>query len=562
MRIVRLFLAAALCAGSLLAQGGSDRRGGDKPVADKPAGPDREIAGKEINDKQEQARQRFAALHRKMQDLQVVLSTTAPEESRVLKVGNRHVQEARIQEDMDGVGALLQAERWDEALDRMNEVKRELEDLLALLQNKDVDLQKLLEEIERLTQFRDRVDKLIDEQARAKRASAETEALEKRLRELEAAKVKVGEILAQQTKLRDATNEAGLNVGSKASELADKQGELKKQAEDVAEQLDKVGKETDKLDKPEGADGKQGEQKDGGEGKSGQAGGCSECAGSCQSAAQAMAEAQQKLQANKPEPSLEDQNKAIDKLKEAIGDLDKLSEEARRRLLQIPFEQQVKAQEQTRVATDKLAEDMQASEKGDEQKPTPGKQNVQQSVPKQKAAAGQLKERKPSKAKQDQQDAQDELEKAKKELEDALAQLRQEMQDQVLRALEERLAAMLVKQREISALTKVTDRLKGEALTASAAVPGSIQERCTRESKGEAGLASESHDAIKLLEEDGTTAVFPELFAELEHDLGAVADRLAQLETGAATQDMQRQIEELMSMLLDALKKEIEEGGH
>lgn len=534
MRVARLLFGLALCVSTAFAQ--------------------------EASSKQEQARQRFATLHRKMQELQVVLSTTAPEESRVLKLGNRHIQEARIQEDMDGIGALLESARWDEALERMGEVKKELEELLTLLQNKDVDLEKLLEEIERLTQFRDRVDKLIDEQAREKRTSAEVEALEKHLRDLEAAKAKVSELVQEQTKLRDATSETGLNVGDKAAEMADKQGELKKQAEELADQLDKMGKEAEKA-KPEGEAGqpKEAEPKEGsgGEAKSGS---CGQCAGSCQSAAKSMGQSQQKLEANKPESSLEDQNKAIEKLKEALGDLEKLSEEARRRLLQIPFDQQIKAQEQTRVDTDKLAEDMEASEKGESGKPTPGKKNVQQTVPKQKAAAGQLKERKPGKAKQDQQDAEDELQKAKQELEDALAQLRQEMTDQVLRALEERLAAMLAKQREISALTKVTDRLKGESVAAAGVVPASIQARCTTESKGETGLASEAHDALKLLEEDGTTAVFPEMFVELEKDLGAIADRLAQLDSGSATQEMQRSVEELMAMLLDSLKKLIEDG--
>jgi hypothetical protein len=534
MQLARLVFGLALCASVALAQ--------------------------EAGDRQEQARQRFAALHRKMQELQVVLSTTAPEESRVLKLGNRHIQEARIQEDMDGIGALLGDERWDEALERMTEVRKELEDLLALLQDKDVDLKKLLEEIERLTQFRDRVDKLIDEQAREKQTSAEVEALEKHLRELEAAKAKVSELVQEQTKLRDATNEFGLNVGDKAAEMADKQGELKKQAEDLAEHLDKLDKEAGEA-KAEPKDGEPAEAKDGkGEPKDGKAGSCGACAGACQSAAQSMGQSQQKLEANKPESSLEDQNKAIEKLKEALADLDKLSEEARRRLLQIPFEQQIKAQEQTQVATDKLAQDMEASEQGDAGKPTPGKKNVQQTVPKQKAAAGQLKDRKPGKAKQDQQDAQDQLEQAKKELEDALAQLRQEMADHVLRALEERLAAMLVKQRELSALTKVTDRLKAESVAAAGTVPASIQERCGRESKGEAGLASEAHDALKLLEEDGTTAVFPEMFTELETDLTKIADRLALFDSGATTQEMQRSVEELMAMLLESLRKMIEDG--
>jgi hypothetical protein len=77
---------------------------------------------------------------------------------------------------------------------------------------------------------------------------------------------------------------------------------------------------------------------------------------------------------------------------------------------------------------------------------------VQQAVPKQRAAAGQLKEYKP--AKQKQQDAKEDLEAAQKELEDALAQLRQQLVDEVLRALEERFTAMLAVQRELSAQTK------------------------------------------------------------------------------------------------------------
>ena len=565
IRLLRVLLVAMLCAGLLSAQGLS-------------------AGASAVSDKQEQARQRFAELHRKMQELQVVLSTTSPDEAKALKLGNRHVQESRIQEDMDGISALLDSQRWDEAIERIGEVRGELQDLLSLLLNKEFDLKKLLEEIERLEAYRDQVDKLIGEQALEKRDAAAAEALEQHLRDLEAAKAKVADVLEQQQKLRGEAAKTGLNAQPKAAgEMAEKQGDLKKQAEDLAEQLEKVQKDAEKLAEPKAADGKPqageakpGEAKPGeakpGEGKPGEAkdgepqageakpGSPGACAGSCGGAAKAMGQAQEKLQANKPESSLENQDKAIEKLEEALGDLEKLSEEARRRLLQIPFEQQIRAQEQTKVDTDKLAEDMQAGEQGEAGKPTPGKKNVQQAVPKQKAAAGQLKEHKAGKAKQDQQDAQDELEKAKQELEDALAQLRQELQDQVLRALEERLAAMLAKQREISALTKVTERLKAEAVAAPDMVPASIQERCAVEAKGEQALASESHDALKLLEEDGTTAVFPELFSELERDLGMIGDRLAQFHTGATTQELQRQVEELMSMLLDALKKQIEEG--
>jgi hypothetical protein len=276
-----------------------------------------------------------------------------------------------------------------------------------------------------------------------------------------------------------------------------------------------------------------------------------------------MGRSQQQLQQNKPESSLRDQDHALDKLRQARKELEALEEEARRELLQLPFEQQARAQEQTKMDTDTLSKDMEkASEpkEGEAKKPVPGTPNIQQAVPKQRAAAGMLKERRPDKAKQQQQDAKQDLEDAKKKLEDALAQLRQQLQDDVLRSLEERFAAMLARQKEISARTIVTERLRGEALTADGSLPAALKERCTELADGEFGLAGDAADARKLLEQEGTTAVFPELVDELEADLTRVGERLAAHQTGTATQQMQAEIVEALETLINALRRAIEEG--
>ena len=106
--------------------------------------------------------------------------------------------------------------------------------------------------------------------------------------------------------------------------------------------------------------------------------------------------------------------------------------------MELPFEDQAKAQEETQAATDRLAQEMEAddrqkseSEEGASQ--TPGKRNVQQAVPEQKAAAGQLKEQKPGEAQKDQQDAQEQLEEAKDELGAGVSQLRHQLQQPVAR---------------------------------------------------------------------------------------------------------------------------------
>jgi hypothetical protein len=191
---------------------------------------------------------------------------------------------------------------------------------------------------------------------------------------------------------------------------------------------------------------------------------------------------------------------------------------------------------------------------------TPGKQNVQQAVPEQKAAAGQLKEQKPGEAKERQEQAAQSLEEAQKALEEALAQLRQELQDEVLRALEERFATMLAKQRELSARTKAADQVRAEALTAQEGPPAQVVQRAGEIAVGERELAGEASDALKLLQEEGTTAAFPAVVEMVHDDLLAVANRLEQTETGRPTQALQADIEQTLSDLIDALRRQIEEN--
>ena len=154
----------------------------------------------------------------------------------------------------------------------------------------------------------------------------------------------------------------------------------------------------------------------------------------------------------------------------------------------------------------------------------------------------------------------DKLEEAKKALEDALAQLRQQLQDEVLRSLEERFGAMLEKQKKISAKTRLIDMQKKEALTANG-VSSALASRTAKQADGEFELAGEAHASLKLLEEDGTTAVFPDFVAELRDDLKKVGRRLQKNKTGKASQSMQTEIEEMLKMLIDSLRQQIEQGN-
>ncbi|MBI5850995.1 MAG: hypothetical protein HZB39_08195 [Planctomycetes bacterium] len=502
---------------------------------------------------QAEAKRRFTELHERMQKLQLVKAATEPEQGAILEAGNRFIQERDLHKALDEVQTLIQGSRWDEALQKMDALQSDLQSLLDILLARTMDVEKLLAEIKRLEAYKKRVDELIAEQKAEKEDSAKAEELERHAKELEEAKQAVAKLIEEQKALKQDAQQAGLAATpEKAAEMEKKEGELKDAAEALAEKLEKVEKNAAKAgtSKPKEAQPNA---------KPGEGGACS---GNCKSASNSMGQAQQKLQKNTPERALEDMDQALRKLEAAQRELEKMAEEAKRKLQELPFDQQHKAQEVTQIKTDHVAEDMEKDDKNPkndpEQKNTPGKKNIQQAVPKQKAAAGQLKEYKPAKAKQDQQDAQEDLEKAKKELEDALAQLRQQLSDEVLRALEERFGAMLEKQKELSARTKAADRLASAALTANGGAPAQVVERSKDIGRGEHELAGEASDALALLAEEGTSAAFPAVVEMLRDDLTHCGQLLEATKTGVVTQSLQAEIEQTLKDLIDALRRQIE----
>ena len=511
--------------------------------------------------KQDLARAKFAELTERMSKLMVTLQKAEPDDSKLLAAGLQFVQEKKLQTRLDASGRMLADQQWDEALRTMSSLKDDLTQLLDLLQNRNADLRELLEKIRELQAFRDRVDQLAKEQAQEKEDSARTEALQQHLAEIEAQQQRTAELLARQQEVREQTNQLGVQAAAEATRpLADKEGKLQEDTSALAKDL----AELEKKDAALAAEAK----KDGQPAEPGQPAGqpsAGSCSGAAGQASKAMGDAQKQLGDAKPEPSLKDQDQAIESLKKTAAELERMAEEARRELLKLPFEQQAKRQEATQHATDTLSKDMEQAEAegdADAPEPTPGKKRVQQAVPKQRAAAGQLKEYVP--AKQKQQDAKEDLEAAKKELDDALAQLRQQLQDEVLRALEERFTAMLARQRELTAATATLDATRANVLTAANQLPAAIAERLGALGKGEGELETEAADALKLLEEDATTAVFPPLVEQLRDDLGALEQRLLAHESGAPVQAAQREVEDLLAMLIDALRKTIErkECGH
>ncbi|MGC6486819.1 MAG: hypothetical protein ACON4Z_04180 [Planctomycetota bacterium] len=512
--------------------------------------------------KQALAEGKFKELTARMQKLMVVLQKDEPEESKLLGAGLRYVQEKKLHQRLERAGAMLRQERWDESLVMMGKLREDLRSLLELLQNRDGDLRKLLERIDLLEGFKDRVDELAKEQQQEKEDSARAEALQKHLKNIEAQRQRAEDLMNQQQALRDRTNQLPVDAAADATApLEQREGELK----DATDELQKDLRDLDKVDAALKAEASPpGESKPSEAEPSEGSAPPSKSSASAGEASKSMGKAQAQLGAEQAESSLKDQDQAVEALKQTMKELDEMAEEAQRELLKLPFDQLAKQQEKTQQATDTLAKDMEQAEQGDpssEGEPTPGKNKVQQAVPKQRAAAGQLKEFKP--AKQKQQDAKDDLEAAKEALEEALAQLRQQLQDEVLRALEERFTAMLARQRELTLMTVTVDASRKNILTSDGSLPTALVSKIDALAEGEGELELETVDALKLLDEDGTTAVFPPMVEQLRDELRDVGAGLRARRTGAAMNQAQKDVEDLLELLINALRRTIEkkEGG-
>jgi hypothetical protein len=181
--------------------------------------------------------------------------------------------------------------------------------------------------------------------------------------------------------------------------------------------------------------------------------------------------------------------------------------------------------------------------------PAPGAENVQQAEQHMNDAADKLDARQTEQARADQQKALDQLEQARRQLQETLDQLRREQQEEILRSLESRFRAMLARQEAANTQTANLDA-RGPSKWTHAdelTLAGLAQE--------ENSLADEAAEALHILEEEGTTIVFPQVVKELRDDLLQVAGLLKARQTGPETARLQTDIVDLLKELITAVQE-------
>ena len=263
----------------------------------------------------------------------------------------------------------------------------------------------------------------------------------------------------------------------------------------------------------------------------------------------------------------QDERRAIADMKQALDELKK----EKARIASLPpeaFDKMAKDQDRTADKTGDLDKQMAEASKsagqgsegqgkeggeggeGSESQPQPGQQSVQQAQQQMQGASGNLRKQEPKQATRKQQKAVDDLKKALEEIERRLAQLRREMQAEKLAALEAHFRAMLEVQKPITVATKNYDRIRAQRQWTR---PELLD--VSKLSVKERELSVMAQQALDILVEDGTSVIFPRVVEQLRDDLVSTSDLIKAHKTGGYTQGLQREIENTLKELIDALEQ-------
>jgi hypothetical protein len=210
-----------------------------------------------------------------------------------------------------------------------------------------------------------------------------------------------------------------------------------------------------------------------------------------------------------------------------------------------------RAQRALSESADDLHEQMQPAD--DAEGPTPGRRQLESAQEAMRRAADRLGELQQDESEKAQRDVLAELQRSLAELDDALRQVRREEVAETLAALETRFRALLSRQEEIRRTVTALGAKSVEqwqrddenALAAAATLQQQAAEDC--------------RTIRRLLVNEGTTLVLPELTEEIAGDMAEVAAALQGADVGPVPRARIDEIIALLQEVLDAIAQQREQ---
>ncbi len=457
-------------------------------------------------------RDRFLRLQDQMFRLIEKLEANEPELAARLKKTLNATGEMGIRQDFSSLIALLNDDtKLGEAGELQSGLTQDLERLLGLLMADEEEDKK--KEIEKLEKFLKDIERLIeDEQDLADASIAATRDLLSHVPDIGAATA-VRELIDRQKALNAATAEARESDNASTDKLAAEQQALAEDTEKLAREFATGGQEA-------------------------------EAAEALESAMMGMEDASEELSEGQPGTASDAQDEALADLEDAMKSLTRRPPAG-----QEPTDVEAIEKDQEEVAerTEELAEEMDGDPEDPGSEPAPGTQDVQKAGGHMKSAGKQLGKKDPAGAAPQQQDAINHLKRARSEVARKIQELKEQEQEKKLNELKERFARILEEERSI---LRATERL-GAIADDKFGRPEQLE--TIRESEIQAKLSSDVEGCLKILEEDGTTTVLPQLVEYIRDDMRDVALRLARVEVGPLTQARESEIVVALEDILDII---------
>ena len=522
-------------------------------AAQEPAPPEEtkadEAVEKQVNalaSKEEMIRDRFRRFEDRVFRLSEELADREPENAARLARALSRAGELGLSDKLDEIITLINdPSSLHAAIDQQAAWLSDADRLLSILLERDSDNEDRRDEIERLRQYRQRVNELLEQQESVRNASAQAQAAKRMGQQIDQALQRLKAMSEQQAKLSKRSDADATNP-SKAGVQAKEQRHLSREAKELAEDISRIAKTTP----PESADSQQ--MKEARE----QAAAAAE---STKSGGQSMSQAAESMEQSDQQSRAEQQKEAEEALEEAREKLEK----AKAALEQQPSAEELsKEQQSVKEETQALSEQMKkdGESQGQEGKsggkpgqPSQGSPSAQKKIDQAQQSMGDaaesLEQDAAGEAVPKQDEAIEKLEEAKKELEQALEQLRKEEREEALRDLESRFRELLAKQRPINEATLTLDEVGRDNFKRAERL------RLADLSTDERELAKQAATCLHILDEEGTTIAFPRIVGQLGEDMETVAERLAVWKVGRVTQTIEQEIVETLEQLLAAVKK-------
>jgi hypothetical protein len=183
---------------------------------------------------------------------------------------------------------------------------------------------------------------------------------------------------------------------------------------------------------------------------------------------------------------------------------------------------------------------------------------VNGAVGKQRRAEGKLGRGQTGEAGQDQEEVVADFDDIIRDLEDHINQIRREEREHLLTTLIQLAERMLRRQVEVRDATAALERdvRKNEGRKAAPAQVRKANGLADKEER----LLADADSALRLLENEGTSAVFAEAFRSVRKDAEVVRARLGRTDPGKLTQAIEEDIIETLKDVIEALKKAVQDN--